>query len=193
MRASRAVLATIDAAAIAPTRESPRMKARCGTSRPGRWTASKRTRVGVDAGAREVLEGPAHREERRVDDAERVDLRGGRRADGGPGGRGADADVEVLANLGQEGLGVVEAEERLRPLERDGARVDRSREAAPSDFVDAGDQPVALGARVVLDAKQRGDTFPFRPQVACIPAGARSHRASTVPRPGTTRGGECGA
>src|SRR5204863_8891101 len=103
-----------------------------------------------DAGRRERREGPSHRQEGRLDDAEGVDLRRRRRAEADADRRLEDAPRDVLADVLEEDLGVVQPPERDAPREHRRARVDRTGEAAAPDLVDAGHDAEARRIRRLL-------------------------------------------
>ena len=105
---SRQTLARIEAAPIAVTVASPRTTGRAGNGRPGGAPVSvDEGKLGHDAGPREAREGPAHREEGRLEDVQPVESRPERPAPAPSRGRGRGSAPR--ARTGAKGRWVLES------------------------------------------------------------------------------------
>ena len=141
MNASRATFARIDAALTHATLASPRPRPRSCSRAPrpariGQRSPSTITCAGAHGSASSR---PAHREQRRLQDVQRVDLGGVRPADAP--GEAARADLAApvpRAPPGREHLRVGEARDRVARVEDDGRGDDRPGQRSAPRFVDAG-------------------------------------------------------
>ena len=88
----------------------------------------------------ELLDRPPHREQRCLQDVQRVDLGHAAFGDGPGDGARADHDRELLAHRRGQELGIAQTANAPLGIENHRRRDHRSRQRSPACLVDAGDQ-----------------------------------------------------